>query len=82
MVLWVSMFYAAVPNGTCKQGWGLSSWGRLKPINLTLASVTRIDGLMMRTGVPVPDPAATLLVLYGSYAHRYISEGTFLVRKS
>lgn len=27
MVLWVSMFYAAVPNGTCKQGWGLSSWG-------------------------------------------------------
>lgn len=37
MVLWVSMFYAAVPNGTCKQGWGLSSWGRLKPINLTVS---------------------------------------------
>lgn len=77
MVLWVSMFYAAVPNGTCKQGWGLSSWGRLKPINLTLASVTQIDGLMMRTGIPVPDPAATLLVLYGSYPHRYFSKGTF-----
>lgn len=52
MVLWVSIFYAAVPNGTCKQGWGQGSWGRLgrfKPINLTLASVTQMDGLMMRT---------------------------------
>lgn len=56
---------------------GLRSWGRLKPINLRLASVTQIDGLMMRTGIPVPDPAATLLVLYGSYALRYISRGTF-----
>lgn len=49
MVLWVSIFYAAVPNGTCKQGWGQGSWGRLRPINLTLASVTQMDGLMMRT---------------------------------
>lgn len=30
------MPHAAVPNETCKQGWGLSSRERLKPINLTL----------------------------------------------
>jgi hypothetical protein len=54
-VLWVSIFYAAVPNGTCKQGWGQGNWGRFKPINLTLASVTHMDGLMMRTcGTLVP----------------------------
>lgn len=49
MVLWVSIFYAAVPNGTCKQGWGQGSWGRLRPINLTLASVAQMDGLIIRT---------------------------------